>query len=394
MKMAMSRHDLDVIRSAISEKDIMHYSWQDISDICNDQLGFDFSESWYRKGCYERCPVSDDATTADDSKSMTSQEIDYYQRLADLKKERVKVSDERVQVNAYIRRLSREDTIKEIAEKAAKIVADKKYLSETAKPTPTGSNEAILQISDWHYGLVVDNWCNKYDPGIAIERIHTLRSSVIAYIQREGISTLHIVNLSDLIAGRIHLQIRLESRMDVISQVIEVSEILAEFIHGISKYCNIRYYDCCDNHSRIEPNKKDSLQLETLSRITHWYIKNRFSDISNVEVIDNEYGDDIIAFDVCGGKFSVCAVHGDKDAPGRAIDNLSMLCKKHFDLVLTAHMHHFTADEKNETVLIGNGSLIGTDEYARGLRLSSKPSQNLIMCSNTNVVESLHRIIL
>jgi len=62
-----------------------------------------------------------------------------------------------------------------------------------------------------------------------------------------------------LIAGRIHLTIRFNSRIDVITQTIEVSELLAEFIDELSTYVPIDYYSVIDNHSRLEPNKKDAL---------------------------------------------------------------------------------------------------------------------------------------
>lgn len=55
-------------------------------------------------------------------------------------------------------------------------------------------------------------------------------------------------------------------------------------------------------------------------------------------------------------------------------------------------MHHFQADEKNRTIALGNGTLMGTDTYAQKLRLSSTPSQNLIIASKDNVTECIYRI--
>ena len=48
-------------------------------------------------------------------------------KLLELKKERVKLQDERTQNNAYIRRLAREDTIKEIALAYAEKMTSKKF---------------------------------------------------------------------------------------------------------------------------------------------------------------------------------------------------------------------------------------------------------------------------
>ena len=48
-----------------------------------------------------------------------------------------------------------------------------------------------------------------------------------------------------------------------------------------------RYYDCDDNHSRVEPNKKESIALETLTRITHWYLVSRFENRPDVTIHNN-----------------------------------------------------------------------------------------------------------
>jgi len=171
---------------------------------------------------------------------------------------------------------------------------------------------------------------------------------------------------------------------------MEVSEILAEFLMGLyNAGFAVHYYDCLDNHSRLEPNKKNSIDLESLTRITTWYLKERVSH--HIDIHDNVYGDDIITFRV--KNFKIAGVHGDKDKPQQVVDNLSLMTHEKFDLILTAHMHHFSGDEKNEIVVVSNGSLMGTDEYAKGLRLSSTPSQNLIIVSNDNVVDDICRII-
>ena len=88
------------------------------------------------------------------------------------------------------------------------------------------------------------------------------------------------------------------------------------------------------------------------------------------------------------------AVHGDKDKPSTVASDLSRYTDKHIDLVCTAHRHHFSCDEDNKTIVVCNGTLMGTDEYAEDLRLSSSPSQNLIVVSDENPTESIHRIIL
>ena len=152
----------------------------------------------------------------------------------------------------------------------------------------------------------------------------------------------------------------------------------------------VHYIGCLDNHSRLEPNKNDSLDLESLARITDWYLKERLGD--SVIFHDNEYSRDIITFNI--GKYKIAGIHGDKDKPTEVVKHITLMTRQQYDLVLTAHLHHFSCDEQNETVVISNGSLMGTDDYAEKLRLSSKPSQNLIIVSDKSVCDALYRIVL
>jgi hypothetical protein len=336
--------------------------------------------------------------TADEEEpvEVDSQEDKISKLLFEYKKERVKLSDERIQNNAYIRRLSREETIKEIALQTAREMNSKKLFS-TDIPTALTLDteepcEGILQLSDWHYGINIDTFWNKFNTDVCKQRVNKLLIETLNFCDTFGVSRLHIVNLSDLICGRIHQTLRLQSRIDTITQIMEVSEMLAEFISTITMNgILVEYYDCLDNHSRLEPNKTDSLDLESLVRIVPWYLKERLKDNYNVRINSNQYDEDIIDFEVLG--YKVCGVHGHKDKPGKVVEGLTLMTKQHYDLILTAHLHHFNTDEKNEVVIVSNGSLMGTDYYAKDLRLSSIPSQNLILVNNKSVVDYIHRVI-
>lgn len=365
--------------------------WTQIAAMFGETFGVFKDESKWRKEAKEIL-ISDVETATSEEESLKD---DLQELILKYKKERVKLSDERTQNNAYIRQLSREETLKEIALETAHIMSNKKMLETGLKTTYTsdGSSEAILQLSDWHYGIEVDTYWNKFNPTICKQRVSKLLNETIEFCHFFGVNKLHIVNLADLICGRIHLTLRLQSRIDVITQIMEVSEILAEFITELTNHgVDIEYYDCLDNHSRLEPNKGDSLDLESLVRITPWYLQERLKNNDKVHINANYYDEDIIDFEVLG--YKVCGVHGHKDKPGKVVEGLTLMTKQNFDLILTAHLHHFNTDEKNEVVIVSNGSLMGTDHYAKDLRLSSIPSQNLILVNNKSVVDYIHRVVL
>ena len=291
--------------------------------------------------------------------------------------------------------LAREDTIKEIAHDYAITMNKEKQLSSyDIRIVDDGCFDnlkiGLLLISDWHYGIEIDNHFNTYNPKIAKQRISSLRDQVIDLGINEHIHTLKILNLGDMIAGNIHLPLRLESRKDVISQIMEVSELIAEFLFDLNEYFYIDYYSVLDNHSRIDPNKKESIQLESLCRITDWYLKERLSNTYRIHIHDNEYGPDIANFQIFN--YNILATHGDKDKPNNIINKLSLYTQTHYDLICSAHYHHFSYNEDNDTILISNGSLMGTDQFAHDLRLNNKASQTFIVCSDTNIVDSIHKI--
>lgn len=362
--------------------------WDEIARIINKELELNYSESRYRKlySAYKK-------GKADVVKEEEIPEIsEYMQQKIDLQKERVKISDERIQTNAYIRQIAREETIKEIASKCAQEMNSKKLLEITKDDNLyfDKNNSAIVCLSDWHYGIDIKNYWNIYNPDIAKERVSKLRDEVRRRCIENNVKDLHVVNLADLIAGRIHLGLRLESRFDVITQVMQVSEMLAELLNNWANDFAIHYYDCLDNHSRLEPNKKDAMDLESLARVIPWYLKERIGN--HITIHENEYDEGIITFKC--HNYEIVGVHGDHDKPGKVVDNMSLMTHRHYDLVVTAHLHHFSADECNETVVVSNGSLMGTDTYAKNLRLSSKASQNLIIATDDSPCACIYRIIL
>lgn len=378
---------------------VINLTWQQVTDLFNEKFGIRRCDRTWRNECSE-LNLDDNIYETEYEESESEEDVKLKNGLSELilefKKERVKLSDERTQNNAYIRRLAREDTIIEIAKHTAETMSSKKLLKSFVHPSNINlrNNEAIVQLSDWHYGIEIDNFVNKFDPQMCSNRVSKLLEECESYFRRNPVKKIYVVNLGDLICGRIHTTLRIESRIDVITQCMYVSEILAEFLSVLSKIAPVDYYDCLDNHSRIEPNKKDSLDLESLARIIPWHLKFRFKDDDNINVRYNDFGDDIIAFSVMDGKWSIGGVHGHKDKPIKVIDNLTMLTKVNFDMILTAHLHHFNAHEKNEVLVVSNGSLMGTDQYAFDLRLSSKPSQNIILVSDKTPMEDLHRVVL
>lgn len=387
---------IDYILRMVAIRKSNKLTWTELAEIINKECDYSYSESYYRKALYTNKFSEDDKQRVFETVEISDKDDEVTRLtniLTDLRKERMRLSDERVQNNAYLRRITREESIKDIAALAAETISNKILLNFDNNIIEDNlEKEGLLLLSDWHYGMVCDSYWNRYNPEIAKKRISRLLSEVKRHCIEQNITKVNVLNLSDLISGRIHFKIRLESRIDVITQTIEVSEILAEFLTDLSTVAKIDYFDCLDNHSRLEPIKTDSLDLESLVRIIPWYLRTRLAGNSAIRICENKYSDDIICLESCG--HIIYAVHGHKDTPQSVIKNLSMMLKNTPDLVCVAHRHHFSADEQNEILLIGNGSLMGSDSFATDNRLTAFPSQTFIVVTKENVADTVYRILL
>lgn len=377
-------------------KDFYGLTWDDIAQKINIAFNLHKSESAYRKwfnrnrNCMDTGCAKEFVGGFDCDVNLPSESDEYM----DIYKERVRLADERAQNNAILRRISREDTLRDIAIETAKTMSKKPLLIDHIPEIKDSkySSEGILLLSDFHYGIDITNHFNKYNTEICKKRLAKLLSEVIIRCGWHKVKKLYVMNLGDLISGRIHAQIRMQNRIDVVTQTIEVSEILSEFLTELSKEMLIEFYSCSDNHSRIEPIKENSLGIEQLSAITPWYLQARLSDNENISIKNNVFGQDIITFNT---KYhSIAGVHGNKDKLSNVQKNLTSFTQQRFDLICTAHLHHHYCDEQNMTDIICNGSVMGVDDYAQSLRLSSKPSQTLVISTENNVRDTVYKILL
>jgi len=373
-------------------------TWQQVADLLNSETNHNYSESKYRKEL-SKLLVSHIAEPIMETRNSESFEDDEDEDgddfMLQLKILTNKMQSQRSALNRSIKVISREETVKEIGKQSAEILDSRKWLDIPTKFTKvTGNNCAIWQLSDWHSLLEIDNYWNKFNRDICVERVNNYVKQAIDKCLKNNVKKVYIMNLGDLICGRIHAQLQIESQEDVIGQTIFVCDLLTEVLLEASKHFEVEFYNCLDNHSRVEPDKKKSLDLESFGRIIPWHLASRHCIYNNPRInihIDNEFANDIITTNILG--WNIAGVHGDHDKPNAVTKNLTLMCRRSFDLILTSHLHHFSADEQNECMIISNPSLMGTDGYAKNLRLCSRPAQNLIIVTEDNPVEAVYRIL-
>jgi len=349
--------------------------WLEIRDL----LSLDCSADHLRKtayGIYEYSKYFQDKLESKIEDNDVLESLDL--KRIDFEKEKIKFQDQRREYFNLLRESARLDHIKEHIEKVALDVCKQKPLEWEPIYKFGSSKNGVLLISDFHFGLEIENFLNTYNKEEFLKRINRLTLKTIEHGKFHGIKTLHIVNLNDLISGLIHVTVRIANTEDVIEQTQFIAEILAEVLCKFAnEFEEVKFYSVLDNHSRVTPNKKEAIDSESFARFIPWYLKPRLKDISNIFIIENELDSSIGIMDVCG--YTCFMVHGHQDSVKSAASDLSMMTRRFADYIFLSHFHHSQEDEIHSCEVIVNSSLCGTDAYAKDLRKTSKPAQKFMI---------------
>lgn len=358
-------------------KDSLGFTWPQMTEIFNDEFGCNKGDTAYRKKWAAFKSVLDanaDEIVGGDKYSNKLQE-----QIDELYKAKRQLYDQRREYNKILVGDARADHLAEELIKAANIVPLKNYTDIFTFNNTSSTEEALLCLSDWHYGEISNNIWNTYDIDICVQRVSKLFDKVSNALQEHNIKTLHIALLGDFINGAIHTSCRVASEEHTCEQLMHVSEILANFINALSVYVdNVNVYSTYGNHARTIQKKDDSIHADNMERIIPWWLKQRLKDNHKVNIIDSEYYE-FIYFNICG--HNVVCTHGDLDKfkdIGIMINSLfSKKYGKSVDYTFSADKHHLESFEQFgiESTLVG--SLCGTDEFANNKRLYSNPMQTL-----------------
>lgn len=343
-------------------------SWDELGKELNDILGYDYTSSKYRKMYQYYNMVKEDLKDIGIEEQM--------QELEELKdeiyRERCKLSDANRENNKYRREQSRTETI----------IEEMQYAIENMKPFnykkcdyEYGTNiEASVLLSDLHYGIAIDNIKNYYDENVCEERLNQLRDKVIDRCKFHKVDKLNVCILGDDISGLIHFSTIAENNRDVITQCIEVSELLSNFIMQLREEIpNVKVYTTYGNHSRCWQGKANGSNKENYERIVAEFLKTRLKPYG-VKVVDSGWEDFIVT--KIANK-TIVMTHGDKDSFNNASANFTKLLREPIDEIYMGHFHaHKEMDDCNTQVIV-NGSLVSTDDYAMSLRKHTNSVQLL-----------------
>lgn len=310
--------------------------------------------------------------------------------LIELKKATIQMRDERNELNKKYREISRNskmlDMFKEI------ITSNVSCMFQPNKIMPrTTDNDMVVLLSDIHYGIGIDSSFNKCDKVIIQERLEQYLTEIKQIQSTHHSQDCYLVLGGDLISGAIHSQIRMENIENVITQIKEISVLLSCFVNELSQlFFKVHVFETPGNHSRLFPNKAENQKGDLLDTLIPHYLKAALQNQSNVRCYVNTIDDEVCSFTVRG--HHVMGVHGDKDSTSTVVDNLKRLAGYTPDIIVTAHRHTNALTTINDTKIVQNGCLSGTDNYAVSKRLINRPEQTVFIVSEKQKIVCLYDI--
>ncbi len=368
--------DDQLIYRVCSVKDTIG-TWNDVADVLNELLGKSYDESVYRKKYQSFTNIFN----ANQEKFVTDkaqlEDIEIQKEL--LRKERIKLQTANVERNRIDRHEARQELWYEQVGQYIRTLEPPKF--ENLNYIPTNDKIYVQSLADIHYGANFVSANNEYSRQIAVARFSLLKAKTINFIKEKNLRELYIIDLGDEIQGILRANDLSINDTAVVKSVVEVADLISQYLNDLSKYCKIKFYDILyANHSqtRFLGTKANEMMFEDLGYIIGHYIKTSLKANDRVEIIlpkDNDLYLDFKIFD-----YNIIALHGHQiKNVENVLKDLSMQRRKLYDYALVGHYHSNSTIQSGESycndceVLVAP-SICGSDPYADSIFKGSKPS--------------------
>lgn len=304
-------------------------------------------------------------------------------KIQDMRKEKIKLSDARVEYNRLIRQEARKESYADMV---------KRIICENVEPMNipvhytlfNSSTDLLCHLTDVHCGIEIHNWKNDFDENILKKRIEKFTSDILDIRGMHESENCYLV-IGEILSGIIHNNLRLQNNMDLMEQFKYVSELISAMLIRMANHFNRIYvYTTPGNHSRISPKKEDALDGENMDTLLPFYLKARMQNIKNITICDNTIEPEIAMFNIRGN--NVFAAHGHKDSPSSVVQNFTMIFNVKPDIVLLGHRHTNAMETVYDTKVIQSGCVSGSDAYAMSIRKTNKPEQTVSVIGDNGLI--------
>lgn len=371
------REQLDLLKRKRTDENL---EWQDVADFRSEFNGDLEHRDTVRKGSkllYEYIDagwVNEPVETENNSDNA---------ELIKMRKEKIKLSDARVEYNRLIRQEARKESYADMV---------KCIICENVEPMNipvhytlfNSSTDLLVHLTDIHTGIEIHNWKNDFDEDILKKRIEKFTSDILDIRGQHGSENCYLV-IGEILSGIIHNNLRLQNNMDLMEQFKYVSELISAMLSRMANHFNHIYvYTTPGNHSRISPKKEDGLDGENMDVLLPFYLKARMQNVENITICDNTIEPEIAMFNIRGN--NVFAAHGHKDSPSNVVQNFTMMFGIKPQIVLLGHRHTNSMETVYDTKVIQSGCVSGSDNYATSIRKTNRPEQTVSVIGDNGLV--------
>lgn len=371
------REQLDLLKRKRTDENL---EWQDVADFRSEFNGDLEHRDTVRKGSkllYEYIDagwVNEPVETEDNSDNA---------ELIKMRKEKIKLSDARVEYNRLIRQEARKESYADMV---------KRIICENVEPINipvhytlfNSSTDLLCHLTDVHCGIEIHNWKNDFDEDILKKRIEKFTSDILDIREMHQSENCYLV-IGEILSGIIHNNLRLQNNMDLMEQFKYVSELISAMLIRLANHFNHIYvYTTPGNHSRISPKKEEALDGENMDILLPFYLKARMQNIKNITICDNTIEPEIAMFNIRGN--NVFAAHGHKDSPSNVVQNFTMMFNIKPDIVLLGHRHTNAMETVYDTKVIQSGCVSGSDQFATSIRKVNRPEQTVSVIGDKGLI--------
>ena len=371
------REQLDLLKRKKTDENL---EWQDVADFRSEYNGDLEHRDTVRKGSkllYEYIDAGwvNEPVESEDNSDNTE--------LIKMRKEKIKLSDARVEYNRLIRQEARKESYADMV---------KRIICENVEPINipvhytlfNSSTDLLCHLTDVHCGIEIHNWKNDFDEDILKKRIEKFTSDILDIRGMHQSENCYLV-IGEILSGIIHNNLRLQNNMDLMEQFKYVSELISAMLIRLANHFNHIYvYTTPGNHSRISPKKEEALDGENMDILLPFYLKARMQNVKNITICDNTIEPEIAMFNIRGK--NVFAAHGHKDSPSNVVQNFTMMFNIKPDIVLLGHRHTNAMETVYDTKVIQSGCVSGADAYAMSIRKTNKPEQTVSVIGDDGLI--------
>ena len=370
------REQLDLLKRKQTDDTV---EWQDVADFRSEYVGDLEHRDTVRKGSKLLYEYIDAGWVNEPTENITSDSSE----LIAMRKERIKLSDARVDYNRLIRQEARKESYADMV---------KNIICQNVEPINipvhytlfNSTTDLLCHLTDIHTGIEIHNWKNDFDEDVLRNRIEKFTSDILDIRGQHGSENCYLV-IGEILSGLIHSNLRLQNNMDLMEQFKYISELISAMLIRMANHFNHIYvYVTPGNHSRVSPKKEEALDGENMDVLLPFYLKARLQNIENISICDNNIEPEIAMFNIRGN--NVFAAHGHKDNPASVVQNFTMLFGIKPDIVLLGHRHTNGLTTVYDTKVIESGCVSGTDQFAMSIRKANRPEQTVSVIGEDGLI--------